>query len=158
MPIYTCGDTPEINGLDGKRIAMKSILYTDDMDDLGKTLICKIQKELSGIEIVTLNSRKSLVQKMSQPLNRISVIIILVSSCEKLERLYSLVFLFENSRIILVLPDREKKTLTTGIRFNPSFFTYPDNKFEDICEVLKKIKVNIQREDKNTEQNKINIF
>ncbi|WP_462268541.1 hypothetical protein [Desulfobacter sp.] len=112
------------------------------MDDLGKKLEGRIQKEISGIEIVTLNSRKSLMQKMSQPLNRIAVVIILVSSCEKLERLYSLVFLFENSRIILVLPDREKKTLTTGIRFNPSFFTYADNKFEDICEVLKKIKLN----------------
>lgn len=132
----------EINDLDGKRIAMKSILYTDDMNDLGKALEGRIQKELSGIEIVTLNSRKSLVRKMSQPLNRISVIIILVSSCEKLERLYSLVSLFENSRIILVLPDREKKTLTTGIRFNPSFISYADNKFEEICEVLKKIKVN----------------
>lgn len=132
----------EINGLDGKRIAMKSILYTDDMDDLGKTLEGRIQKELSGIEIVTLNSRTSLVQKMSRPLNKISVIIILVSSCEKLERLYSLVSLFENSRIILVLPDREKETLTTGIRFNPSFISYADNEFEEICEVLKKIKVN----------------
>lgn len=131
----------ELNGLEGKRIAMKSILYTDDMNDLGKTLEGRIQKELSGIEIVTLNSRTSLVQKMSQPLNRISVIIILVSSCEKLECLYSLVSLFENSRIILVLPDREKKTLTTGIRFNPTFISYADNEFKEICEVLKKIKI-----------------
>jgi hypothetical protein len=51
----------------------------------------------------------------------------------------NLISFLENIRVILVLPDREEKTLALGLKLSPSFVSYIDNGASDICAVLQKI-------------------
>jgi len=118
---------------------MKTVLYANNMTKMGKRLENKIQEELPGIQLDILNSIEFLSQKLCQPLNRISVIVGLISSSNELMSFIALRALLENIRLILVLPDRGEKMTALGIQLNPSFISYADNNLNDIIAVLKKI-------------------
>lgn len=118
---------------------MKIILYTNRINGLGKKLEKEIHHMLTQIELETLNSVKSLTQKLCQPLNRISVIVFIVSIRNELKDFMKLLTALENIRIILLLPDRSEKTVAMAVKLNPSFISYTDNRLIDIIEVLKKI-------------------
>lgn len=118
---------------------MKILLYANNRINTGKKLEKKIKEELFQIEIETLNSVTTLSQKLCQPLHRIMVIIIVIHAKEEITPFFDLIPLFEHIRIILVLPDREKKTFASGIKLNPSFISYADDNLKDITQVLKKI-------------------
>lgn len=91
------------------------------------------------MEMEMLSSVKSLSKKLCQPLNRILVVVLVLHTREEITDFLKLIPLFENIRIILLLPDREKKTVALGLQLNPSFISYADSDLKDITEVLKKI-------------------
>lgn len=76
---------------------------------------------------------------LRQPLHKVSVLILFIASRKDLEALNTLVSLFDNIRIIIVLPDREKSTMSLCIALKPSFISYIDSDLMDIALVLKKI-------------------
>ncbi len=118
---------------------MRTVLYADEMNIMREEFDYKIQEELSGIEVQTSNSITTLSKILRQPMNRISVIVILISSNNELTDFINLVSFFDNIRVILILPDREKKTFSLGLKLYPSFISYIDNGANDTCAVLQKI-------------------
>jgi len=118
---------------------MKIIFYANNMNKIRKTFESEIQKDLSRMEFQTSNSITMLLEILRQPLNRISVIVILISSKDELKEFISIISFFENIRVILILPDREKQTVSLGMKLYPSFISYTDSGAKDTCAVLKKI-------------------
>ena len=56
-----------------------------------------------------------------------------------IDRLLALKPLFDDIRLILILPGREKKLVALGLGLNPCFVGYSDSDPADIALVLKKI-------------------
>jgi hypothetical protein len=63
----------------------------------------------------------------------------LASSREDLEAILSIVELFYDLRIILILPDRKKETISKGLKLYPRYLSYADGDFSDVAAVLEKM-------------------
>lgn len=79
--------------------------------------------------------------RLNQPLGDRSQIIavILATNRDVLQKLVLMSETLEGLRIILVLPDRDEKTVTTGLSIYPRFVSYVDNDFEALGSVLDKM-------------------
>ena len=67
------------------------------------------------------------------------IFILFADSKNRLIELTKLIDLMENKRIVLILPDNSKDTLSTALKFFPRFFTPISDTYNDLCEVLTKM-------------------
>ncbi len=118
---------------------MNLVLYADRSQKMGKILEQLIQDQLPNIQVETLGSISRIAQRLCRPLNGISVIILFIISGNQVEKLLTLKPFFDNTRLILVLPDTDKALVAKGLQLNPCFVSYLDNDPHDITSVLKKI-------------------
>ena len=58
---------------------------------------------------------------------------------EQLRDVLSIRHLFDNIKIVLILPDRKNETIVIGHKLRPRFLSYTDGDFKDIAAVLKKM-------------------
>lgn len=118
---------------------MKTILYMKRMEKIGTHLEQDILKHVPQINIERHHSLEQLSQLLRQPLNKVSVVILIIASKEELTQISLMNPLFENSRIILILPDREKRTLSSCLELKPSFISFIDSDLKDVVSVLGQI-------------------
>lgn len=118
---------------------MKLIIYAENRTKMGKKLEISIQDTLPKIQIDTITSIDDLSRIIGRPLNRIAVIVIFVTCQKEIDQWLGLKSLFDNIRLILVLPDRTKGMVASGLQLHPSFISYCDSDYLDITSVLKKI-------------------
>lgn len=124
---------------------MKTVLYANGLKNLGEKLEKLIQVQASGTLLESCDSIEHFSQILRQPLNNVSVVILLVESRGELIEFNSMSTLFDNSRVILVLPDRDKDTLSLGVELKPSFVSYVDSDLNDIASVLRQIKKKVEQ-------------
>ncbi len=67
------------------------------------------------------------------------VYVLLAESPRRLKELFRLIDLLDGRRIVLILPDDAKTTVSMAHRFYPRFFTYINNNYDDLCAVLYKM-------------------
>ena len=67
------------------------------------------------------------------------VYVLLAESPCRLQELFRLIDLLDGRRIVLVLPDDAKTTVSMAHRFYPRFFTYINTAYDDLCAVLCKM-------------------
>lgn len=120
---------------------MKTIFYSNDINEIRMKLDDSTYDQIQDINVEIVGSLEDLTKQMSQPLNHVSVIVAWIHKKTELKSMVALLPLIENSRVILVLPDREQQTMSIGVKLKPSFISYRDNNFEDIITVLKKIQL-----------------
>ena len=81
----------------------------------------------------------TLGQRLRRPSYDIAVAVLLISGREELRDVLSIRHLFDNIKIILILPDRKNKTILLGHKLRPRFLSYTDGDFKDVAAVLKKM-------------------
>jgi hypothetical protein len=128
---------------------MKSVLYTKGRSDIAEKLIAIVSRQISETRIMVCNSIELLSNKLRQPLNNISVIILLITSRDELIQLNLMSSLFDNSRVILILPDRDKATLSLGFELKTSFVSYIDSDLQNVISVLKQIQKKLKGDKQN---------
>ena len=67
------------------------------------------------------------------------VYVLLAESPRRLQELFCLIDLLDGRRIVLILPDDAKTTISMAHRFYPRFFTYINTAYDDLCAVLYKM-------------------
>ena len=118
---------------------MKTILYANGIKDTGERLENIIQARVPGMQVEIYNSIELLFQILRRPLNNVSVVILLVASKDELVQFNVMNPLFDNIRVILILPDRNKDTLALGLKLKTSFVSYIDSNLQDVASVLGQI-------------------
>lgn len=118
---------------------MKIILYTEDKQEMGDDLQKLILHQLPTVQTDAVQSFRRLSSMICRPLNRVSVIILFVMCETDIDQFITLKPLFDNIRVILVLPDGTRDMMAPWLQLKPSFISYRDNDFSDIISVLKKI-------------------
>jgi hypothetical protein len=68
-----------------------------------------------------------------------TVTVLLPSSRKELENLVQYADLFDDQKIILVLPDHGKETIAMGHALYPRFISYTDGDLKDVAVVLRKL-------------------
>lgn len=120
---------------------MGLILFVhQDSSQKGETFRCAIEKNFSmlGIQVVQT------VDALKTRLNQISfydreIFVLFADSKHRLKTLESLLDRLKDRRLILVLPDTSKEVLSASHQFYPRFFTYVNNTYNDLCDVLNKM-------------------
>lgn len=118
---------------------MKTILYTNGIEHIEKELKNSIHTQAPEIQVKIYNSIEQLSQTFRQPLNNVSVVILLITSKDELVKFNLMNALFDNIRVILILPDRQKDMLALGLKLKTSFVSYIDNDLQDVVSVLRQI-------------------
>ncbi len=130
---------------------MKILLYTDSREKQVAGFEKQIQAQLPDIWLQKTNSLEGLAQELSLPLNDISVILMVVPSQTILDGFFGLASLFDNKKLILVLPEHmDQAVFSSCLQLNPSFITYLNDDMEDALLVLNRIQTKISNSNYKT--------
>lgn len=120
---------------------MKALLYTVETDGRVKLLESVLGKALGEKNIVVFHHMDALIQYFykPRPVDGLTIGVFLVADGENLRQLAAIRDVTDNVRIILILPDRETKTIAGGHKLQPRFVTYKDSDFREIGAVVGKM-------------------
>ncbi len=107
--------------------------------DSGRRLQRIILRVASESETVFFRTIQHLDGYLKQPGTRPVIVVLLADNIRNLDDLVSHRDLFNDFRIILVLPNRTRAVVTAGFRIFPRYISYVDSDFSDISAVLKKM-------------------
>ncbi len=120
---------------------MKLILFIDqDSSQKGVSFKKILNQNFKKLEIQTLQTFNAFKARLNQASNYDNeVFILFADSKRRLNKLTSLIDLLENKRIILILPDDSKATVSMALQFFPRYFTYINDTYKDLCDVINKM-------------------
>lgn len=118
---------------------MKMILYASGHHGGMEPLNKLIKTKVPDVHVESITSKQHLFERLSRPLNNISVLVSLASNTREINHLLSLNPLFDNTKLILILADRSRKMVNLGLQLSPSFISYSDSDYTDVLSVLKTI-------------------
>ncbi len=122
---------------------MKLLLYAENRGKKVASFEKLIQAQLPDVWLHKTDSLEGLAQELSMPLNDISVILLVVPSQKILDGFFGLASLFDNKKLILILPGHmDQEVFSSCLQLNPSFTTYLDDDMEDALLVLDRIQQN----------------
>lgn len=117
------------------------IYYHKDTFTSGQILEAALNQEFAGVEHQVFQTFNGLKERFKQicNYNEKEIFIILADSRGRLEELTTLIDLMEDKRLILILFDESKATLSKASRFFPRFCTKISSNYGDLCKVLNKM-------------------
>ncbi len=120
-------DTPEIS------------FYSKKTSGAGKRLQRIIETFVPESSLSVCRKFDVLLNKLHQPGHNIGILILLTTSKKELLEILTIKDLLSDIRIIAVLPDREKDTISNGHGLHPRYVTYADSDFIEVGAVLAKM-------------------
>ena len=127
---------------------MNIILFIhQDSSKKGASLINALDENFYGTKLTIVHTYKTLKAELKKKSAMAwkAIILLFVDSGSRLNQLTSLIDLLEDKRIILILPDESKETLSKASQFFPRFFTPISDSYSDLCSVMNKM-INKQQE------------
>ncbi len=124
---------------------MKLILFFHhNAYQTGVTFKEAIEKKFNKTQCQTVQTFNALKERLKQvpSFEDREIFIIIADSLERLNELASLIDLMEDKRLILILPDKSKATLSKASHFFPRFFTQISDNYDVLCSVLNKMITN----------------
>ena len=120
---------------------MKVLLYAAETDEKAKRLKSVVVEVAGEENLEVFHHIHDLVWYFCKPrpADDLTIGVFAVTDRENLRQLISIRDLIANLRNILVLPDRNNKTIAEGHKLQPRFITYRDNDFMEIGVVLGKM-------------------
>ena len=118
---------------------MKIFLYSKMVDQSADILEKLIKTHLPEVEMAVYNTIDDLSQSLRDPTEDSRVAILLISNQEDLRNLFSIRYLFQNIRILLLLPDKTAETIALAHQLRPRFLTDINTDLAEITAVLKKM-------------------
>ena len=118
---------------------MKLIYYGSTDNGDGKRLQQVIKSVVPVENTEIYRSIEELGKRLRLPTSDVSVFVLFTKSKTELFDLTLIKKWLLDLRILLVLPDGDKETITMGHTLFPRFLTYADSDFKDVEAVLKKL-------------------
>jgi hypothetical protein len=118
---------------------MRVLLYTSDLSGVGGKILEEIDRLVPQEKIEIYQTTQTLSRRLCQPRFNLAVAIVITSNMKELQDILSFRELFQDLRIILILPDRKKMTVSMGHLLLPRFLDYMDGDFKKITAVLKRM-------------------
>ncbi len=116
---------------------MNILFFSSIKTEFGEKVKKIIEAEVYSDQIEKCRSVEEVSGRLRQPLGDLRIAIIQVKSKEELLEIDAIKFLLFGLRIILILPDRDKDTVSTGHKLFPRFVSYIDSDSNEVGDVLK---------------------
>jgi hypothetical protein len=114
---------------------MQILFYAKD--GVGKSLRRAVKNLFSDVEAYRTIS--SLTNRFRYPLDDLTVAVLVAQTSDELADIVSLRNLLSDVRVILILPNRDPKTVDVGHSLHPRFMSYVDSDFSVVIAVLRKM-------------------
>jgi len=118
---------------------MELLLYSASKQQAGERIHNIIEGIIPIDDIGICRSIESLSIRLRQFRKNLSLAIILAATQEELVDVLLIRELLDDIPIILILPNRQKETISTGSKLHPRFISYMDSDFLDVKAVLDKM-------------------
>jgi hypothetical protein len=122
---------------------MSVILYANAKTKAGKRLNDCLKEANFREQIDTYTTLDGLSGRLQQPNYTYTyarlIAVVLAASSKELSAILAIKELFRDARIILIVPDRKKDTISAGHRLYPRYLAYADSNFNDVAAVLEKM-------------------
>lgn len=118
---------------------MDALFFSGETKGAAERIQRIIEGQLPGDQIEIHHNIDSLTSRLCQPRYDLTAIVLLTSNCKDLLDLLSIRDMFDDIPIILILPDRERDTISKGHKLYPRFISYMDGDFSDVASVLAKM-------------------
>ncbi len=111
-----------------------------DSSKKGTTLQQIINQHFKKVEIQFFQTFHEFKLKLEQvsDYNK-EIFILFADSKTRLDRLTNLLDLFESKRLILILPDDSKGSISVAHQISPRYFTFVNDTYGDLCAVMTKM-------------------
>jgi len=111
-----------------------------DASRKGTALQKILNQHFHGHDIQVFQTFNALKHKLKEPaVYDREVYVLFAESNRRLQELCSLMDLLDDKRIVLILPDDAKATISMALQFYPRFFTYINTAYDDLCAVINKM-------------------
>lgn len=116
---------------------MKVLFYSSSKTKVCKRALKTILTIIPEDFLEAYHTIRSLSGRLMEPLGDLSIAILWISNQKEFSSLLTIKDLLKDIRIILILPDREKTTVSKGHHLGARFSTYKDNDFSDVVAIIK---------------------
>jgi hypothetical protein len=120
---------------------MKVLFYAKGIKDKNGIINSFIESGLSesGVNFEIHESINSISRKLSIPKNEMTIVILVAETIDELMQFGSLKNLLSDISLILILPDRDEKTLMESHQFYPRFISYIDSNYNDLIAYIRNL-------------------
>ena len=122
------------------------------MDGVGAKLLGIIEGLGINEKIEIYRNIDSLNKRLRKPTYNIDIFILIAPNKEQLTEVLLIKEELRDTKIILILPDRESDTISRGHKLYPRFVSYIDSDFKEVGAVLEKMIKNKHSEECKTIQ------
>jgi hypothetical protein len=116
---------------------MNVILYVPSSD--GNDIRQRIEGLIPEKGLRIYRTLEELSERLHQPIDPETILIIVASSQEKLSEIFPLRRVLGNIRTVVVAPDQDPKTVALAHQLRPRFLTYANSNLEDLTAVLQRM-------------------
>jgi len=118
---------------------MNVLFYSTMKGDIWERLQESIKAVVPSENMEIYRTIAGLSKRLCQPLYDLSIAVLLATTGEELQEILSIQDLITDIRVIAIIPDREKETISKGHLLRPRYLTYADGDFADVAAVLGKM-------------------
>jgi hypothetical protein len=115
---------------------LRIIYYSSESEPTGESLLRVLEMNLSRNRIEACSTVDLLSQRLRRPIPEQFIVVLLAASRDELARIMMLRELLLDRRVILVLPNHDPDTASSGHMLRPRFITYRNGDYSDVSVVL----------------------
>jgi hypothetical protein len=119
--------------------SMQIFLYSSEIDGNGKKIQRMMEDDFHTDQLEVLRSIENLSRKLQEPWKEKPIVVILAYKKDELLDLVSIRDQLHPVRLILVLPDTEKGTISLAHRLRPNYLTYMHRNLMELKAVLQRM-------------------
>jgi hypothetical protein len=118
---------------------MALLLYADLKKEAGRRIKRTVERLLRSDDLMVSQTLFHLSETIRKPAHHIHIAILLALQEKDMEEILSMRDYFHDIRTILILPNRDRKTITMAHSLYPRFVSYVDSDFQEVALVLEKM-------------------
>jgi len=118
---------------------MNLLLYTSGTDYASRQLVEMAITFAARGTAEIFHSLENLTNRLTQPKKNQTAVVLHAATEKELAHILSINDFLHDIKLILILPDREKRTVAKGHKLHPRFLSYADSDFSVISAILNKM-------------------
>ncbi len=124
---------------------MSILFFNSETNSVGKKLQRVIEPAVPGENIEVFKTIENLLQGLIRPNNNRNIVVLFAANRQELLEILSFQNFFDDTRIILILPDDARDTFSLGAKLYPRFISHADSDFEHVAAVLRKMRNHLHK-------------
>lgn len=118
---------------------MQLLIYASAAAPAAHHLLNDITQAAHNVSIDTFDSLDSLIQHLRKPIHATLLAVLLPKDNDELSLLIQMRHLLRDIRIVLILPNRDGKTISSSHILRPRYVSHGDGDLSDVVAVVRKI-------------------